>query len=463
MLTEKKIFSDINLINLINLLIALIPFTIILGNLAININIILICIFGITLYKLQIFKVDKKLYQYLIYSFFLYLILITLITNINLIINFVPKIAGLYFNVTKDLYVENIIKSFMFLRFLILFLVINKLFEKNNFNLKFFYISCSFFVFLISLDIIIQSVFGKNLLGNPIVYNRPTSFFGNEYIAGGYIQKFSLFFMFLFVSYVNENKKNFYFFILSISFLIPIILTVNRMPMLMYISSIFLIFFLRKQFKSILIFLLIVLLVFFSILKFYPKTRMGMNLKKFHESSFQILNTVIDFSTKEPKKDVLLDDDVYGPSLPKLFTDKVVYNLDREGYILHFNSALQIWQTNKIFGFGIKSFRFNCTYGVGQTCATHPHNYYLEILLDTGVVGLTLILLILVYSIFNFFNFYRYSSSANLKFFSIPFFIVFILEFLPLRSSGSFFTTNNAAIIFLMLAVIVGISSYKKS
>ena len=120
----------------------------------------------------------------------------------------------------------------MFLRFLILFLVINKLFEKNNFNLKFFYISCSFFVFLISLDIIIQSVFGKNLLGNPIVYNRPTSFFGNEYIAGGYIQKFSLFFMFLFVSYVNENKKNFYFFILSISFLIPIILTVNRMPML---------------------------------------------------------------------------------------------------------------------------------------------------------------------------------------------------------------------------------------
>ena len=105
----------------------------------------------------------------------------------------------------------------------------------------------------------------------------------------------------------------------------------------------------------------------------------------------------------------------------------VYYDLDREGYILHFNSALQIWQTNKIFGFGIKSFRFNCTYGVGQTCATHPHNYYLEILLDTGVVGLTLILLILVYSIFNFFNFYRYSSSANLKFFSIPFFIVFIV------------------------------------
>ena len=34
MLTEKKNFSDINLINLINLLIALIPFTIILGNLA---------------------------------------------------------------------------------------------------------------------------------------------------------------------------------------------------------------------------------------------------------------------------------------------------------------------------------------------------------------------------------------------------------------------------------------------
>ena len=184
MLIKNKHFTNINLINL---LIALIPFSLILGNLAININIILICLSGIIIYKFEIFEINDKIYQYLIYSFFLYLILITLITNISSIINFEPRIAGRYFNITKELYLENIAKSFLFLRFLILFLVVNKLIEKNSFNLKLFYISCSFFVFVVSVDIVIQAYLGKNLFGYPILFNRPTSFFGVEFIAGGYI------------------------------------------------------------------------------------------------------------------------------------------------------------------------------------------------------------------------------------------------------------------------------------
>ena len=48
-------------------------------------------------------------------------------------------------------------------------------------------------VLTVGIDILIQVIFEKNILGYPITLNKPSSFFGTEHIAGGYIQKFSLF------------------------------------------------------------------------------------------------------------------------------------------------------------------------------------------------------------------------------------------------------------------------------
>ena len=204
MLIEKKLFTRVNLINL---LIAVLPLSLIIGNSAVNINVVLICLAGIMTYKFELFRINEKIYQYLIFSFFLYLILITLITNIPLIVNYVHKTHP-YLEGSRDYYIDNIIKSFYFLRFLILFLVVNKLVQYNHFNLKFFYASCSFFVLAVSVDIVIQVIFGKNLFGYPILHSRPTSFFLNEFIAGGYIQKFSLFFIFFCVSLVQKDYKD---------------------------------------------------------------------------------------------------------------------------------------------------------------------------------------------------------------------------------------------------------------
>lgn len=170
-------------INLLNNFIALIPFSIILGNLAININVLIICILGVITYGKKVFIIDNKLYQYLILSFFFYLILLTLIKNLpNLSLN--------------ELFKINIIKSILFLRFLILFFVVYKLIENKEFNLKIFFISCAFFSAFLALDIVIQVLFKKDLLGNEIIYNRASGFFGSEAVAGGYIQKFSFFFYF---------------------------------------------------------------------------------------------------------------------------------------------------------------------------------------------------------------------------------------------------------------------------
>ena len=119
MLIEKKLFTNYNLING---LIALVPLSLILGNLIVNLNVILICLVGITIYKLDTFKISKKIYQYLIYAFFCYLILITLISYLPLITSNTNKIFPNNIS-SKESYIENIFKVFFFLRFLILFLL----------------------------------------------------------------------------------------------------------------------------------------------------------------------------------------------------------------------------------------------------------------------------------------------------------------------------------------------------
>ena len=62
--------------------------------------------------------------------------------------------------------------------------------------------------------------------------------------------------------------------------------------------------------------------------------------------------------------------------------------------------GVETWKQNKIFGGGIKSFKINCQkWGTMEkiaNCGSHPHNYYLEILSDLGLVGLTLLSIIFV-------------------------------------------------------------------
>ena len=149
---------------------------------------------------------------------------------------------------------------------------------------------------------------------------------------------------------------------------------------------------------------------------------------------------------------------------PKLFLEKN-YKDDlitfSSGYLIHFNSGIQIWKENKIFGKGLKSFPLNCKYGDNQTCNTHPHNYIIEIMLDTGLVGLILIYSVFLISLMNFLKFYFLKYDERIKLLTLPFFLVIFFEFFPFRSTGSFFTTSSSTIIFLFLAILINIEKIK--
>ena len=135
--------------------------------------------------------------------------------------------------------------------------------------------------------------------------------------------------------------------------------------------------------------------------------------------------------------------------LPKLFKDN--NQVIKSGYLLHFNSGIQIWKDDKIFGKGLKSFRLNCKFGKNLVCNTHPHNYFIEIMVDMGLLGLILIYSIFVISLIKFVKFYSLRKKKEDKLFLLPFLFITFFELFPFRSSGSFFTSGNAAHIFFLL------------
>ena len=89
----------------------------------------------------------------------------------------------------------------------------------------------------------------------------------------------------------------------------------------------------------------------------------------------------------------------------------------------------------------------------------HPHNYYLEILTETGILGFIIILSIFGNALYLSF-FKKYFTSSNLRHNNviIPFIFLFIAEIFPVKSTGSFFTTGNATYLFIIIGILIGLS-----
>ena len=75
-------------------------------------------------------------------------------------------------------------------------------------------------------------------------------------------------------------------------------------------------------------------------------------------------------------------------------------------YLKEFETFYDTWLMNKYIGGGIKNFRYYCherpniDKNAKFVCNMHPHNYYLEILTETGLIGffvLTLSFALLLY------------------------------------------------------------------
>lgn len=441
----------INKYNTLNLLYCLFPIAFLLGSSAVNLEVVLIVIAGLALYKEKIFKFDN-IFVISISIFFIYLIITTFI-------DLYPNYLTIY-----------LLKSFLYLKNLLLFLVVSYSIRNEDFNYKYFLFSCLIISIFLSLDIIFQFYNGENIFGFESNIAHNSGLFGKEKIAGGYILRFFSLGLFSLLLFLNKDNKTFFFLItiLTIITIAGIVYSGNRMSFLLFYVFIFLMAILIKKIR-----LQMILSAFVGILilthSFSINSYFKVRYVSFYQNAISIVprvskelqkkypalslnknkNFIIDYlstgENKEYKKDLLVQG---------------------SGHTIIYISSFEVLKDNIIFGQGIKAFQRKCSsklYLPNRICERHPHNYYLEILIDTGMVGFILLVLILYLSLINKFFYFKNKKDQNLYYIFLMISLSIILEFFPLKSSGSFFSSVNSAYIFFIIGVFGGLKGKLKN
>ena len=137
---------------------------------------------------------------------------------------------------------------------------------------------------------------------------------------------------------------------------------------------------------------------------------------------------------------------------------------DRDGiYIFskehthHYITAYRMFLDNKIIGVGVKNFRNFCgnkEYEFSKTsCSTHPHNTFLQILTETGIIGF--IFLLIIFFIFCRYILYHLILRFKKKYYFTDFEICILSGILiylwPIVPTGSIF--NNWLNILMILNI----------
>ena len=452
---------------LVQILFYTFPLWFIVGNLAVSINTLLFIV--VSLYTIQRKKLTFRFnnsYWFLI-AFFLYFFISTTIQFLS---------PGLLNEAIQNWPLENnpIIKSFLLIRFLILIFVIDTLFFNKILNLKKLFLSSLFCTSFVSFDIILQYITGVDLFGHQKILSYNSGPFGDEWIAGGYLKNFSFFsFLYIFVTFKNKNFNIPLLIFVIVFHLMATLLTGNRMSFVLFVIGFVLIILLVKNLRlAMSLGLLIFLPIFFLIVNndsYYENAYKGF-LNEINITKLIKINK--DVSTKQDTKKIELNENYEEPTQPLTIT-----LLRWSAYNRIFRTAIIMWKEQPLFGFGLKSFRIKCWDMLAKdnaerritnkpqniVCANHAHNYYLELLSETGIIGTSFMIIffiILLKGSFNYLKKYNQQKNPEMNLL-IPVIILFVLEIWPIKSTGSFFTTWGATFFWLNTAMLITATTKK--
>jgi hypothetical protein len=388
----------------------------------------------ILIYKKQL-KIKLLLVDYLIFLLF-FLSIFSTLKNIAALGNII------------------FIKSIFDIRFAIFFLIIRNILSNKIVNLRILSIISLFSSVLLSLDIFLQHLIGHDIFGFRPFNGRYNGFFEHEAIAGGYIQKhFLLSLLIIFLLDFKKNTKNFLIFFIITILGLGTLLSLDRMPFLIFIFTMFILIIFLKNFRGlftsnilIMSILFIVLIANYETVKIrYEYTNRDINFSKILDIP------IIKYKIKsaDNKNDTS-------------FENKKIFFGD---YYKLYNAAHQIILKNYIFGSGVKSFMHEClklpTNTNNISCNNHPHNIYLEIFVNLGIIGMSNFIVILFLTINKIIKFLLKKNIDNKEKIILVFFLtIFIAELIPFRSYGSIFQTNNGSIFWFFLALVSYVNNF---
>jgi O-antigen ligase len=332
--------------------------------------------------------------------------------------------------------------SLLYIRFGIFSLSTWFLLVHNKMLIKYFYYVFLFCFFILIFDGFFQFFTGFNIFGWKIVGTRVSSLFGSELVLGSYISRlmplFFAIFIYLKKSNLNKTYNTATTIVIFILLEVLIFLSGERVSFFyLNLSALFCIF-LFSEYKIKRFFMLASsLLLIMLISKFYPESK---------ERIFDLTKKQIFQQTENQTilfKNIKLN----------------IFSVEHEN---HYKSAILMFKENKILGIGTKLFRKNCNekkFRVSEeSCSTHPHNTYIQLLAETGIVGFfqvfTIFLILIYFSIKHFF-FKFIKKNFLFNDFQIAILSAFLITLWPLAPTGNFFGNWINVIYYLPVGFLI--------
>ncbi len=341
--------------------------------------------------------------------------------------------------------------SFFYVRFALYTVSIAYFLTLYKDSFKIIYTIYKYTLVFVIIDSICQIFLGVDIFGlkpNSENLMRISGPFGDKFILGSFLQKILPVFIYLILKNYNVEKKIKLLDVIIIIFTFVIIYRSGDRSAFGLIMLFSLIFFvinksLRKKMLAILLFFVIIASAF---------TLQNPNIFKRN-----FTDTIGQFKGQYYEK-------FLAKKVNETNLNFMIFSFDHQ---THFSTAIRMFLDKPIQGHGVKMFRYKCkefafkpvedvknSFGQSKEfygCSTHPHNTFLQILSETGLIGFLFIFSLFVYLILQVF----YMLKSNNKFYPESALLIGIFVNLwPIIPAGNFF--NN----WLSMAYFIPISYY---
>ena len=302
-----------------------------------------------------------------------------------------------------------------------------------------------------------KSGFGKDIFGfESNWYGRLTGPFGDELIPGAYLSRFAFIGLaYIFIELKKHKFNNIYTIIYLLFLGLAIFASGERMALATYLLGLgFLVIFFTQKRKIIFISLILLISSIFITKQIHP----FYNDYKIIESTPYHLGLKVEkqFSCDINSNEICKK--IYNLQ-PSFY--EVIKNFKISAYGEIYNLSLNIFKDHKLLGAGLNNFTYLCKnddrYSViinKYVCVSHPHNIYLQWLVEAGILGL------FFFISYIFFLFYKILANNKNEYAILSITPILVL-FWPIMSTGSILKNWNGVSIFFIIGVCLILSKFK--